>query len=301
MLKRLRKQVRRNLRKRRGLPFHCWLPFQAPSLPAIDPCRYPEVNFSIHMLTCHRDVQMALWCIYSFIHFAGIAPTIVIHDDGTLDDYDKEMLCRSLPRCSVVDRRAADERMAMALAAYPLCRKMRDDPDYPCGLKLFDPLLYATGEVFVLLDSDILFFRYPHELLASVEQMRPSFNSDYMNSYSKPHDELSRSLGIDVLEKVNAGMMVLTRNVYELEFMESFFRFYPELVNTGYFREQTLHAVLLSRVGAHRLGDVYQISRDRIGPDTVSHHYVNDGSRFMFHDVGVRTLVRRGFLTRAEG
>ena len=251
---------------------------------------HPEAEFSVHMVICHRHVDMALWCLKSFSYYAEESPHLTIHDDGTLTAHDKELLRSHLDRCIVIDKSEADETMNEALRAYPRCRQMRARSEFYCALKLFDPSVFSPTDVIVLVDSDILFFQHPSELLDYARQGNPCFNSDYLDAYAVPAEELRRRLDINVFSKVNAGLVVLRRADYDLDFMERYFACFSAPIRDVNRHEQTLHALLLSRSGAHRLSDAYQISRQRISTKTVSHHFVNDGSRLHFYTRGIRAL-----------
>jgi|GEM_PF-2045534 len=271
-----------------------WLPFESPDISKSNKLVFSEANFSVHMVLCHRDVEMALWCLKSFSHFAEISPPIMIHDDGTLTADDKKTLRRHLHHCTIVQKAEADARMHEILRDFPNCRRIRARPGFHCARKLFDPPVYATGEVMLLLDSDILFFRRPSELLDCAGRGRPCFNSDYQNAYSASIEDLSRALKIDMFPRVNAGMVILPKKLCDFSFMEEYFGIFSEPIKFINVHEQTLNAALLSRACARRLSDVYQISRTRLRPETVSHHFVNDGSRKLFYPRGIRTLLRRG-------
>ena len=60
--------------------------------------------------------------------------------------------------------------------------------------------------------------------------------------------------------------------------------------------EQTLVAILLSKAKAARLSDDYQISKKLITDKTVSHHFVDDGSRINFYKAGLSQLKSTGFI-----
>jgi len=170
---------------------------------------------------------------------------------------------------------------------------MRRNREFYCALKLFDPQVYALSDVIVLVDSDILFFQRPAELLCCARRGLPCFNSDYQDAYAVPAEELRRRFNIDVLSKVNAGLSVLRRADYDLDLMEKYFECFSSSTSRVNRHEQTLNALLLSRAGAHRLSKAYQISRQRIGAATVSHHFVNDGSRLRFYTSGIKRLRQR--------
>ena len=262
------------------------------------PC-YPEASFSLHMLTCHADLDMSLWCLRTFTQFSELSPAITIHDDGSLTMRDKRLLQRVLRRCRVIDRADADQKLDRALAAYPYCQKMRRLPGFYCALKLFDPWFYGNHDVVVLLDSDILFFRRPDELLECVARSKACFNSDYQSSYAVAAEELKLVLGIEAPARFNAGLLTLARRDYDLKLIENYFANFSSIQTDPNRHEQTAYAVLSSRCGAQRLSPHYQISTSPIGPETISHHFVNDGSRLAFSTRGVKTLRQRGFLTQS--
>lgn len=255
----------------------------------------------MHTLTCHRNVDMTLWSLKSFAYFVGESPSITIHDDGTLTAADKALLDGHLDRCQIIDKALADETMAERLAAYPLCRQMRARKAFYCALKLFDPAEYAKAAVILLIDSDVLFFQRPGELLTCVRQNRPCFNSDYQDAYAEKTEDLQRRFGMNLLPKVNMGLAVMRRADYDLEFMERYFSHFPYEIRDVNRHEQTLYALLMSRLGAHRLGSAYQLSRQPIRDATVSHHFVNDGSRADFNTLGLRALRQTRILDVIKG
>jgi hypothetical protein len=260
---------------------------------------YPPADFSVHMISCHRHVSMALWCLKSFSYYAEISPLITIHDDGTLTNKDIETLHNHLSRCKVIRKSDADNKMEITLKSYQHCLRMRRIHYDFLALKLFDPWFYSQSDKVVLMDSDILFFQRPTELLNCVEKNQACFNSDYQNEYAFSVEELRNYFGISVLEKVNAGLLALRRDKYDLDLIERYLNSIEsqESLNPSK-HEQTLYAVLLSLANAQPLNNAYQISRQKITAATVSHHFVSDGSRQLFTSIGIRELIRRGIFTR---
>lgn len=263
--------------------------------------RNPRGEFSVHNLTCHADAEMTLWALKSFSFFSGVSPDIVIHDDGTLTAEDRESFARHLESCVVVERSEADRSLHDALKPFPLCRRMRARPDFHCALKLFDPPFFSSHPMILLLDSDILFFRRPSELLERISQERPCFNSDYQDAYVATPEEVESSMGIELIRRVNAGLVAARRIDFDLAFMEEYFGHFASRPCVINWHEQTLQAALLSRAGAERLPEGYQISKMELGPETISHHFVTDGSRPGFFLRGVRKLRKSGMLEAISG
>jgi hypothetical protein len=257
---------------------------------------YPDADFSLHMLLCHEAIDMALWALKSFSYATRCSPTTVIHDDGTLTEQDSALLERHLARATVISRRTADSRAAQALFAHPRCLAMRQSPNFICALKLFDPWIFSASDRVVLLDSDILFFHRPDELLNCVNKGVACFNSDYQDAYSAPANAIFAALGSMPLPRVNAGLVAMNRKSFDLDLIERYFTAFPSPIPCLDRHEQTLYAILLGKANAQRLSGAYQISKQPIHAATVSHHFVNDGSRLHFSTRGVVTLTNRGVL-----
>src|SRR3989344_7047412 len=49
-------------------------------------------NLSIHLLTCHRDLNLLVWSLASFYIKVGISGEIFIHDDGRLSQKDCQVI-----------------------------------------------------------------------------------------------------------------------------------------------------------------------------------------------------------------
>ena len=291
---RVRTDLQRSVRRLSG-----WL-HGMPLIRRSGALRCPTADFSLHMVTCHRHVDMALWCLKSFTYFAQLSPPITIHDDGSLTAHDKALFSNQLTDARVIDRAEADRKLDAVLSDAPNCRAARGRTDFPLALKLFDPWAYAVGDVVLLLDSDVLFLAKPKALLTCALEGRACFNSDYQDAYAVSAIELSRWLGLTVLDRVNSGLMVLARRDYDVALLERYFARFAARVSNLHWHEQTAYALLMTQAGARRLDAAYQISTQPIGTTTVSHHFVNDGARLHFSTRGVKTLRRRGLLARLE-
>lgn len=257
-------------------------------------------DVEVHILTCHRDLLDAIWCLKTFCHFSNTRPAIVIHDDGTLGASDVETLLQHFHGCRIIRRADADAELTEVLSAYPHCLRFRLRPDFYCALKLFDAFHLARADKLLLLDSDLLFFRRPVELLKHIAADRPCFQRDYQDAYSMPRAALETTFGMAIEPMVNAGLMFLQRRHYSdnIDLIERYLGTATSDPARDVNRhEQTLHAMLLSKYGAKPLGDGYQISNQvAITDRTVAHHSVRDGSRGEMQAEGQRRLRATGFL-----
>lgn len=261
-----------------------------------------DSEFEVHIVTCEKDFLDAMWCLKTFYHYSGLRPKLVIHEDGSLSENSIQKFIKHFVNCRVIRRKDADEDLKRFLAGYQYCQKNRLRKGFFCALKLFDVFYCAETDKLLLLDSDILFFKKPVEIIKYIEEGKSFFNSDYQDAYSKPVSELNKNFGINIFSKVNAGLMFLRKEYYinNLDFMEYYFERMEEVVQNRDINrhEQTLNALLLSKCEAVRLNENYQISRQSIVPDkTVSHHFVDDGSRKNFYQEGLKYLKSNKFLS----
>jgi hypothetical protein len=262
-------------------------------------------EFEIHVLTSKKDFLNAVWCLKTFYYYSKTRPGLVIHGDGTLGASDIKAGFKHFQNCRIIRKNDADRDMRDFLAEFKLCRRNRLRKDFYCAIKLFDPLYYSRSERLLLLDSDVLFFSKPKEIVENIQADKSFFNSDYQNAYSHPPEVLEKILGMKVLPKVNAGLMFLHKQYYvdNLDFVEYYFEKVDEVVTGATINrhEQTVQAILLSKCGAVRLSEQHQISRKHpISDKTVSHHFVADGSgsRIDFYREGLRRHRSNGFLTK---
>ncbi|MBN1389800.1 MAG: hypothetical protein JXA22_04055 [Candidatus Thermoplasmatota archaeon] len=260
-----------------------------------------DLGFEIHILTCKRDLLDALWSLKSFYHFNDIDPMLVVHEDGTFDDNCARTMRDHFKGCRIIRFRQANEEMRRWLRDRRYAREYRLQHFMFHSLKLFDFYRYSNAENIFFLDSDLLFFRRSNEVLGHLRNGRAFFMSDYRSSYSFEPKTLGKSLGIDIITNVNSGLMNIPLKMYDTGLLERFLKLCHDngFPHHGWM-EQTAHAVLLSNDHdrSHRLSRMHQISFAPYDRDTISHHYVYDGSRKNLYLVGFKQLRKAHFLHR---
>lgn len=255
-------------------------------------------GYEVHILTCERDRTMAFWALKSFYHHLGERPPLVVHDDGSLSAESFRLLHEHFPGCTVVraNEADADPQLRDALQALPLCDLWRFRCEFQLAKKLFDFPCLSQEPFIVGIDSDILFFRRPIEILECVHASAPFMSSDYQEAYDFDAPGL--------IPRLNSGLFGLRRADFDFTLVESLLQASVDASPAHRFEfwkgwlEQTLLAYLFSRSSGGRVLDLsrYQISSMLISDDTVSQHFVNDGSRSAFFRWGLRRLDETGFL-----
>ncbi len=247
-------------------------------------------GIDVHVLLGRDTWRLTLWMLASWEHFTAQTWPVVLWEDGTLDDDTIGLLARLLPQARLVRKSEATQRVAPLLARHPACAAFRGE--HPLAQKTFDIPLLATTERLLLLDSDVLFFAPPAEILAWCrgETSGCWFNADVAEASLVEPAEARATLGVELQPRINSGLCLLERRFLDLELCEH------ALTTTGirsghpWRVEQTLIALCASRAGAHLLPPTYEVSlgRDR-RPGAIARHYVG-AVRQRFYGEGLRDL-----------
>jgi hypothetical protein len=268
------------------------------TLPRIEEWYWPfwgeePASVPVHVLTGAKDWRLAGWSLASLFHFSELAWPVVIHDDGTLDDEGRGVLEALFEGCRIISRAEADAVMNRLLRAYPFCADYR--AAHPLALKIFDMAQFAENERFIVLDSDVLFFSHPREIIdwANGRNTRECwFNEDAQESSIITAAEAREELDVRLWGRVNSGLGLLQRGVIDLDFCDralaltSILRGRPEQI------EQTLFALCASRQGkGGLLPKTYEVSlKRRATPDIIARHYTGP-VRDRFYGEGLKRLA----------
>lgn len=222
--------------------------------PQILRYRCPELARSpgpipIHLLTSSKDWLLALWMLASFHHFTQRRWNVVVHEDGTLPAEGANALRQAFPDLRIIPRAEADVRMQRLLAPFPRCWNYRQS--HPLGLKIFDMPALTRAERLVILDSDLLFFARPDEILDWVEANRDDcrFIQDVAEASNVTAEQARARLGVDLWPRVNSGLCLLPNAAVSTAFCEKALEQTAILDGHIWRVEQTLFALCASRYG----------------------------------------------------
>jgi len=246
----------------------------------------------IHVLTGANGWQLAAWMLASFFHSAEEAWPIVVHDDGTLPEEGKATFTSLFKHLRVLPRAGADAVMQAVLKAYPFCQEYREM--HPLAFKILDMPQFAATKRFMIFDSDLLFFRYPTEIMRWVSEENEEcwFNQDVAEGSLLTKEEAKTELNINLWPRVNSGLCLLYRPAIDFDFCDRV------LAQTSILRghiwriEQTLFAVCASRHGkGGLLPNRYEVSLGKwSADDAVARHYVG-AVRNRFYGEGLKRLA----------
>lgn len=250
----------------------------------------------IHVLTSLQDWLNLVWALKSFYWASRRRYTLCIHDDGTLDAAARSELCRHFPDARLIDRKQADREVLSTLETYRRCWEFRNTNHL--SPKLFDFRHYLQSERMLLLDSDVLFFAEPTELLRRIEDpnyRRNSVNEDDATAYTVDPADVQKHLGLNMPERFNSGLGVIHADSLKSEWIEEFLTL-PGVLGHFWRIEQTLFALCSAKFGVELLPQEYRVSLTRGIKNCVSKHYVGPVRHLMFGE-GMRELKHRGMLS----
>jgi hypothetical protein len=245
----------------------------------------------VHILTGKNDWLLTAWALASFFHFTEQTWNVVIHDDGTLPSDARTELKRLFKSCRIIGRDDADAKMDKVLAVFPLCHDYRNK--HPLALKIFDMAQFCEGERLIVLDSDVLFFRHPREIMDWVSGgvMECWFNEDVDETALITADHAWADLQVPLWPRVNSGLGLLAKAAVDLDFCERALGETSILKGHIWRVEQTLFALCASRYGkGGLLPKSYEVSLGKsASSEAVARHYVG-AVRDRFYGEGLKRL-----------
>lgn len=274
---------------------------ETPPLPTRD-WRTPGAC-EVHVLTYHRDWQLALWAAKTFYHFAGVDWPLVFHIGGPDNAEMSAQLTKHFPNARQISLSESDALVEPLLNGWGRERLLAARKRSIMVRKLVDSLVLSESKNVLNLDSDILFFRRPTELIQAGEDpslAKPVFMKDRADTYNLTRDEVRQTWGVELIDRLNAGLNVVPRALYGT--LEDFDALLTDerFLRAAWLVEQTLHAVWCSQHSCTLLSPDYTISgddaahRSKQGPIAV--HYTA-APRPRYYRTGIPLLVRSGTIS----
>ena len=256
------------------------------------------IKYEIHMLCGHRDYDMGIWASWSLMRFMDGAGKLYVHSDGSLTEEDIKMWKKVIDSLVVIPRDEADAKVAS---------EYREDTkhlyDWRCNYgtspQLVDSHLYGEAPGIIVMDSDVLVFSKPKELLDSAVESEVKFVwcHDVRNAYSTTPELMKEVTGITLPDRFNCGMLVTPRLTREnhLKLDEIMEQIHQDgrIDLRRYWACQTYYALLSTDVpGSKALPKSYATTMGATAKDAVLRHYVGAPSiRFRYFTEGVPRVL----------
>jgi hypothetical protein len=199
-------------------------------------------------------------------------------------------LRRHFPAARILDRAQAQAEVLASLIGFPRCHHFRSTNHL--APKVFDFYHYLASDRMLLLDSDVLFFAEPTELLRRIEDpnyKKNSVNGDVASAYTTTPEQVAERFGLQLIERFNSGLGLIHKPSLNPEWVEQFLGL-PEILGHFWRIEQTLYALCSCKFGCELLPDSYSVFLDGTVGERQSRHYVG-AIRHLMYSEGLKKLA----------
>ena len=239
----------------------------------------------VHLVCCQKDYLCALWALKSFYFTAAVTYPLIVHLNGHMTALALTRLRKHLPNARLLQQEEADKTVIDWLEANHCPRLQKTRAKNGFMLKLIDVNLLSRDPNVLLLDSDVLFFRRPQELLDAVQAPLGGslFQRDAGSTYNVTLDEARTELGISLAPAVNTGIVLFNTDSIDLRRCEELLGHPGVARQTGWI-EQTLYALVASEQQHVRyLPSTYLVSLDAESDLSrlTARHYAGPSRRYL--------------------
>ena len=236
-----------------------------------------EDGLPVYFLTGKEYLYQTLFCIRSLDRCSRQRFRFHLVDDGSLDI---QLVQEKLPASVIVaaeEIRSNLDRM-LPEKLYPAINKKR--AVYPHLKKLTDIHTIPGTNLKLVLDSDMLFWKEPAELIKWLQNPSGNlFMTDSNNSYGYSRELMFQLSGYPVPELLNVGVAGLHSGQIDWKKLENWITVMEEKEGGSYYLEQALTAMIASGWHFNQLPSdnyiVYPNDKQISEGSGVLHHYVD--------------------------
>lgn len=246
----------------------------------------PSNVAEVYFLTGKKFWPLTAFCMYSLSKQSDNKLRAVFVDDGSLDDALIKTMHLQFPGCIIKTSAQieADIKTYLPESEYPVINKKR--AVYPHIKKLTDVHAGSKGWKLVL-DSDMLFFKYPAEMLKWLDAPKqPFFLYDPIYSYHYSLRLMEQFAGNAIIPNLNVGAIGLKSESIDWDKLETWIAQLEEKEGTNYLLEQALSAMLVAGdepIIADRKEYIVMPEPSEVEhPSATLHHYVADSKEWYY-------------------
>ena len=239
-----------------------------------------QETFHVYFLTGKRYWFQTAFCLYSLQKAAEVNIHAFIIDDGSFDEELVSLVANQFPNTTTIIRSNEINKLLdskLPVEHFPVLRKRR--LEYPHIRKLTDVHILKSNGPKLVLDSDMLFFHKPDELLNWLKGSTSMlFMKDITESYGYSKKLMQQLADTDKIpERLNVGVAGMSSEQISWELLESWTDELLKKEGSSYLQEQALTAMLAANVKYQILDE----KRYKVLPciegkiiSEVLHHYV---------------------------
>ena len=243
-----------------------------------------NAKLTLAMLANKLNFYESVAALYSFCYWKRDIQ-IHYHEDGTLTEKEISYLENMFRGIEIFRRSEQDVEVRDYLISKKLddCAELRGH--FVFAIRSFDMIIHKKTPYLLQIDSDVLFFSKPHEILDIVDKgnYNGCYNLDVSNAYTFSPETMGKYVPVPVVNRFNAGVFMHNFNEDFFSFFQDILKKQPEAI-TSWHLEQTVFAMYASLKGDFlALPKYYDLARKErsLGTKLVSEHYVHHtGSDF---------------------
>lgn len=207
-----------------------------------------DVNgLPLYFLTGTKYLYQTLFCIKSLYSVSSEKYCIYLIDDGSFDSILINRINKQLPGAITVKRESLDQLIEQLLPInnFPILHRKRKE--YIHIRKLIDIHLLQDGRDYkIVLDSDMLFFKNPKDLIEWLKTPDgPIYMIDCYESYGYSISKMAEIISKPIPNLVNVGIIGLKSSDINWQELEQWIKILEEENGKSYFLEQALSAMLI--------------------------------------------------------
>jgi len=246
----------------------------------------PADAAEVYFLTGKKFWPLTAFCMYSMAKQSDNKLRAVFVDDGSLDESIIKTMQMQFPGCIVKtsSQIETDIKTYLPASKYPVINQKR--AIYPHIKKLTDVHAGSKGWKIVL-DSDMLFFKKPAEMLQWLnDPQQPFFLYDPIYSYHYSIKLMEQFAGNSIIPNLNVGAIGLKSESIDWDKLETWIAQLEAKEGTNYLLEQALSAMLVANdepiIADKKEYIVMPEGSEVEHPSATLHHYVADSKEWYY-------------------
>jgi hypothetical protein len=252
---------------------------------SLPPVSCSDDGLPIYFLTGKNYLYQTLFCIRSLIKFSDEEFRFVLVDDGSFDETLVAQIRQQLPGCTIVMQHETDKNLQqrLPLQQYPHLYQKRKV--YPHLKKLTDIHTLPGNDWKLVLDSDMLFWDTPHEIIQWLKKPeQPIHMVDCVESYGYSKQLMEKLSGIHIPSLLNVGAIGLNSGEIDWAGLDNWINTLEKEEGSSYYLEQALTAMLIG----NKTSVVLDTDKYRVNPlmddarSSALHHYVDLSKKYYY-------------------
>ena len=236
-------------------------------------------DFEIHTLCGKKHLDMGIWATYSIARFLKNI-CFIVHSDGTLDKDTFSMWKKIVPNIQLIEKDERNQVVKKKMEKkYPILYNWRCNNW--ASAQLIDVQFFGKNDRLLNMDTDVLCFQYPTDLVNAFREDKPRFRwgKDLLDAYTQPLKKLKDTTGLNVPHALCAGFLLTPRLIdKDFAYLE---KMLSELQKNNIFNlnhnwaTQTYYGFLAANSeNAVPLPQAYDITKRKTTDEMVLRHFV---------------------------